>query len=91
VYYGNSEIGGLWIGTSAAAKLQQGQVLDDDPATKNKTTVSRIDDSVIAITQANASTTAEYDYDRRTGLLVGSGWFDTLTRFRTTLRQKDMK
>jgi hypothetical protein len=88
-YYAANEFGGLWIGPVAAGQLHQDQVLDDDPVTKMKTFVSAIDDSSVTITQSNRSTTAGYTYDRNSGLLIGSEWFDALTRFHTTMTKKD--
>jgi hypothetical protein len=85
-YYGPGELDGLWIGPSAAAKLAQGQVLDDDPYTKIKTVVTFATDQQIAITQSNSQTTSVKIYDRATGLLTGTDWYDALTESQTTLR-----
>ncbi|HET6251007.1 MAG TPA: hypothetical protein VFE47_25180 [Tepidisphaeraceae bacterium] len=89
--YGSCEFGGLWIGPAAAAHLQQGQVLDEDPITKMKTVVSRIDNNEVAITQSNQSTTVTNTYDRSTGLLSGTDWFDAMTKFHTTMKREDVK
>jgi hypothetical protein len=86
-YYGPGELDGLWIGPDAAAKLAQGQVLDEDPYTKIKTVVTFATDQQIAITQSNSQTTSVKIYDRATGLLTGSDWYDALTESQTTLRR----
>jgi hypothetical protein len=90
-YQTTNDFGGLWIGPTAAAKLTAGQVLDEDPNTKTKTVVSAVDNGTVTITQSNTATQAKYVYDKSTGLLAGSEWFDGLTRYHTTTRREELK
>jgi len=77
--FGRSEIGGLWIGPQALAQFHPGQVLDEDPVTKMHTVVSRVDNSSVVISSANAAGQIENQYDKRTGMLIASSFYDVLT------------
>jgi hypothetical protein len=83
---GRSQFGGLWAGPGALAKLQQGQVLDEDPVTKMKTYVARIDEHSVLISSVNAAGELDSEYDSHTGMLIGMGFFDVLNKRQYTLR-----
>jgi len=80
------------------ARLQQGQVLDTDPATKMVSTVSfvgrsRMGDVLVVTTAAPGPRQQRVDtvYDRSTGLMVGSAITDPMTGMasQVTLTGKD--
>jgi hypothetical protein len=77
--FGRSELGGLWAGPAALAQLHKGQVLDEDPVTKMRTIVSRVDDSSVVIAASNAAGEIDNQYDKRNGMLIASSFFDVLT------------
>ena len=84
--FGNSEIGGLWAGPAALAQLRQGQVLDEDPVTKMRTIVSRVDDSTVVIAASNAAGEIDNQYDKRTGMLLASSFYNVLSMQQRTLK-----
>jgi hypothetical protein len=83
---GRNQIGGMWAGPAALARLRQGQVLDQDPVTKMRTVVSRVDDSSVVIAATNAAGEIDSQYDKRTGMLIGSSFYDVLTMQQRTLK-----
>jgi hypothetical protein len=83
---GRSEFDGLWAGPAALAQLRQGQVLDEDPVTKMRTVVSRVDDSTVVIAAANAAGEIDNQYDKRTGILLASGFYNVLSMQQRTLK-----
>lgn len=83
---GRNQIGGMWAGPAALEKLRQGQVLDEDPVTKMRTVVSRVDDSSVVIASTNAAGEVDSQYDKRTGMLIGSSFYDVLTMQQRTLK-----
>jgi hypothetical protein len=86
--FGPGEFGGLWVGPQAAARLHQGQVLDDDPDTKMKTLVTKITPHAIEITTSNQSCGRAYVYDLNTGLLTAWAEYDGPTQTSQTMRRK---
>ncbi len=84
--FGRSEFGGLWAGPAALGHLRQGQVLDEDPVTKMRTVVSRVDNSSVVIASANAAGEIDNQYDLRTGMLIASSFFDVLTMQQRTYK-----
>ncbi|MGO8816224.1 MAG: hypothetical protein ACLQVG_16425 [Terriglobia bacterium] len=83
---GRNQIGGMWAGPAALAQLRQGQVLDQDPITKMRTVVSRADDASVVIAATNAAGEIDSQYDKRTGMLIGSSFYDVLTMQQRTLK-----
>ena len=79
IAFGLNEFGGLWIMPEALAQLRQGQVLDEDPITKMRTIVSRVDDSSVVIVSSNAAGEIDNQYDKRTGMLIGSSFYNVLS------------
>ncbi len=77
--FGRAQFNGLWAGPAALARLQQGQVLDEDPISKMRIVVARVDANSVVTAQSNAAGEIDSKYDRRTGLLVGSSYFTTMT------------
>jgi hypothetical protein len=84
--FGRSELDGLWAGPAALAQLRQGQVLDEDPVTKMRTVVSRVDDSSVVIAAANAAGEIDNQYDKRTGMLIASSFYNVLSMQQRTLK-----
>jgi hypothetical protein len=79
VFFGRAQFAGLWANAASLANLQQGQVLDDDPITKMKTTVTQINGNAVTIAQQNAGGEIDNQYDKTTGLLIGSSYFSVLS------------
>ena len=77
--FGRAEIGGVWAGPAALAQMRQGQVLDDDPVTQMRTVVARVDDNSVVFKTSNAAGDIENQYDKRTGMLIGTSFYDILT------------
>jgi len=84
--FGRSELDGLWVGPAALAQLRQGQVLDEDPVTKMRTVVSRVDDSSVVIAASNAAGEIDNQYDKRTGMLIASSFYNVLSMQQRTLK-----
>jgi len=85
------DFSGLWIGPAAAAMLQPGQVLDQDPDTNTQTVVSAINGNIIEITRSNRSGTLTCAYDRATGLLAGIDTKETMVGMHYTLQRTGVK
>ncbi|HEV8039560.1 MAG TPA: hypothetical protein VGP62_11905 [Bryobacteraceae bacterium] len=86
IAFGRSQFGSLWAGPAALARLQLGEVLDEDPITKMQTVVAKADDQRIVIASRNAAGEIDSEYDRHTGMLVASSFYDVLSKFQRTLR-----
>ncbi|MFZ0968592.1 MAG: hypothetical protein WAN13_09995 [Candidatus Acidiferrales bacterium] len=84
--FGRSEFDGLWACPAALAQLRQGQVLDEDPVTKMRTAVSRVDDSTVVIVESNAAGEIDNQYDKRTGMLLASSFYNVLSMQQRTLK-----
>jgi hypothetical protein len=86
IAFGRSQFGGLWAGPAALAKLQRGQVLDEDPVTRMQTVVAKADDKSIVIASRNAAGEIDNEYDGHTGMLVATSFYDVLSKQQWTLR-----
>lgn len=84
--FGRSQFGGLWAGPQALAALHKGQVLDEDPITRMQTIVARADDKSVVITSRNAAGEIDSEYDRHTGMLIASSFYEVLSKYQWTLR-----
>jgi hypothetical protein len=84
--FGRAEIGGLWAGPAALGRLRQGQVLDEDPVTQMRTAVSRVDDASVVITASNAAGEVDSQYDKGTGMLIASSFYNVLSMQQRTLK-----
>jgi len=84
--FGASQWDGLWIGPAALAQLRAGQVLDEDPVTRMRTVVAQSDDARVVIAMSNAAGEIDNQYDKRTGMLTASSFYDVLS-----LQQKTLK
>jgi len=84
--FGRSQFGGLWVGPHAVASLKQGQVLDEDPITKIRTYVGKVDERSVVIVSRNGSGEIDNEYDARTGLRIGNSFYDILSQQQWTLR-----
>ena len=89
--FGRSEFDGLWAGPAALAQLRQGQILDEDPVTKMRTVVSRVDDSSVVIAASNAAGEIDNQYDKRTGILIASSFYNVLSMQQRTLKLRVRK
>jgi len=86
ITFGRSQFGGLWIGPEALANLRQGQVLDQDPVTRMQTSITKADNKSIVIASRNAAGEIDNEYDRSTGMLIATSFFDVLTKQQSILR-----
>lgn len=80
VVSGRAQFGGFWAGPKALGKLRQGDLLDEDPITKMRTTVSRVDDQSVTISQSNNSGEIVSEYDPQTGVLIGSSYYNAVSK-----------
>lgn len=78
--YGRAQCHSLWIDPAVLDKLQEGQVLDEDPLTKMKTAVTHVRADSIAIESISGGGEIGSEYDRRTGILSGSSFYSGLSR-----------
>ncbi len=84
--FGPSEFGSLWVSTAGLAQLRQGQVLDEDPVSKMRTIVSKINDASVTISSAKSCRQIDNQYDKRTGMLIASSFYNVLSRQQRTYR-----
>jgi hypothetical protein len=61
-------LGSLWVGPVALSKLQQGQVLDEDPITQMRVVVTDVNNQTITITESNGICSRAATYDKQSGL-----------------------
>ena len=85
---GPGEFCGLWIGPQAAASFQPGQILDDDPDTKMKTVVSKINGPSIEITSSNLSSGRACVYDLAAGIQTAWAEYDRPTQTAQTMQRQ---
>lgn len=86
IAFGRNQFGGLWAGPAVLAQLHQGQLLDEDPVTKMRTVVSKVDDASIVIASMNAAGEADNQYDKRTGMLMAFSFYNVLSKQQRTYR-----
>jgi hypothetical protein len=84
--FGHFQLDGLWIPPQALAQLRQGQALDDDPLSKMRTVVSKVDASAVQITQSNPAGQIDNQYDLRTGMLIYSSSYTVLSQQQRALK-----
>lgn len=70
---GAGMIGTLFLDPAVARRLQPGQVIDQDPITRRRTTVIGRDDSYVTIGEAGPLDSGQWTYEMRSGMLVGVG------------------
>ena len=78
--FGRTEFGGLWAGPKALATLKQGDLLDEDPITKMRTTVTQVSDQSVTISQSNNSGEIVSQYDKQSGMLIGSSYYQAVSK-----------
>ena len=83
---GPNQWDGFWIGPGALALLRTGQVLDEDPVTRMRTVVAKADEASAVITMSNAAGEVDNQYDKRTGMLTASSFYDVLSLQQRTLK-----
>jgi hypothetical protein len=88
---GRSQFGGMWIGTASIGLLLRGEVLDEDPITKVKISVTKEDEKSVTISAVNAAGEVDWQYDRKTGMLIGMKSYNTLSDQQTTLQMLSHK
>jgi hypothetical protein len=86
--YGPGEFCGLWIGPKAAASFQQGQILDEDPDTKMRTVVSKMNGQSVEITSSNMSSGRACVYDLATGIQTAWAEYDRPTQTVQTMQRQ---
>jgi hypothetical protein len=86
--YGPGEFCGLWIGPKAAASFQPGQILDNDPDTKMKTVVSKINGNSVEITSSNMSSGRACVFDLATGMQTAWAEYDGPTQNTQTMQRQ---
>lgn len=84
--FGRNEFGGLWAGPAALAQLRQSQILDEDPVTKMRTVVAKVDDASVVIASINSAGESDNQYDKRTGMLLASSFYNVLSKQQRTYR-----
>jgi hypothetical protein len=83
---GRDQYDSFFAGPAALAKLQQGQVLDEDPVTHVKTEVTQADGQSVTITSSSAGILVSHTFDVRSGKLVSSSQTDRQTHIVTTFQ-----
>jgi hypothetical protein len=77
---GRCQFGGLWAGPNTLATLHEGDVLDEDPITKMRTSVTQVGDTSITISQSNNTGEIVNEYSRQSGLLIKSSTYSVVTK-----------
>jgi len=75
----------LWIDPQILGRLQQGQVIDDDPYTKKKLSVAGNQNGSLAISEQGPTETTIAFYDQRSGMLSAYQMQTQLGLGRTTI------
>jgi hypothetical protein len=90
-FYGRSQFAGLWAGPTALGKLTAGQVLDQDPLTQMKTVVAKADDHSVQIASSNTSGEIDSQFDKQTGILLSTSFFNIVSQqtWTVNLRSKE--
>ncbi len=83
---GAAQIGGVWLGPASLANLQQGQVIDQDSITQQKTVVSSVNGNSVVITQGSPCGERDWEYDKRTGIMTGFSFTNVQLKQRTVLQ-----
>jgi len=83
---GHNQYDSFFAGPAALAKLQQNQVLDDDPITRVKTEVTGADGQTVTITSSSAGIMVSHTFDVQTGKLRSSSTTDRLSKIVTTFQ-----
>ncbi len=86
IFYGRSQFAGLWASPKALAQLKTGQVLDQDPVTQMKTIVAKADNDSVTISSANAGGEIDSQFDKHTGVLIGSSFYNVMAQQLWTVR-----
>jgi hypothetical protein len=84
--FGRAQFAGLWAGPASLATLHRGQELDNDPITRMKTVVARIDDHSLVISQHNDAGEITSEYDKATGMLTASSFVNCLSQQQLTVK-----
>jgi hypothetical protein len=88
---GRSQFGGMWIGTASIGLLLRGYVLDYDPITKMKTSVTQADEKSVTISAINAAGESDWQYDTKTGMLIRTEFYDALSKQQMTMQMLSHK
>jgi hypothetical protein len=83
---GRDQYDSFFAGPAALAKLQQNQVLDDDPITKVRTEVTQADGRSLTITSSSRGIMISHTFDVQTGKLLSSSKTDRQTKIVTTFQ-----
>ncbi len=63
---------GWWMSPAALARMQPGQVLDEDPFVRSRLVVAHMDDRFVAITDTSNDVKFSMQFDRRTGVATAT-------------------
>ena len=69
---GSAQFLGWWMSPAALARMERGQVLDEDPITRSKTVVSSVDAKSVVVADKSSDVALSMKYDKTTGMLVAS-------------------
>jgi hypothetical protein len=83
---GHDQYDSFFAGPAALARLQQGQVLDDDPITHVRTQVTAADGQTVTITSSSAGINMSHTFDVATGKLRSSSKTDRISHIVTTFQ-----
>jgi len=83
---GRDQYDSFFAGPAALARLQQNQVLDDDPITKVRTQVTQADGQSVTITSSSGGILVSHTFDVQTGKLLSYNRTDRQTKVVTTLQ-----
>ena len=68
--FGSTQLMGLWVPPKAIPQLRQGQLLDEDPITKRRTTFEGVRGNVAIFAEQGPVDRSECSYDVTSGMLV---------------------
>lgn len=83
---GHDQYDSFFAGPAALARLQQNQVLDEDPITHVRTEVTAADGQTVTITASSAGIMVSHTFDVQTGKLRSSRTTDRLSKIVTTFQ-----
>lgn len=70
--FGSAMVGGLWLAPQIIGQLQEGQVIDEDPITRRRTTFAGMRGGLAVIAEQGPIDLVEYAYNPQDGMLTGS-------------------
>jgi len=86
IAFGRSQFNGLWAAPAVLLNLRQGQVLDDDPITRMRLVVKKADGDSVPMSESNPAGEIESIYNKQTGMLTESSFYNVLSKQQLVLR-----